>query len=198
MESLRLGGLGMKHIDRFCLDCNIKLVDENWRECRQNNKEYRCNDCVKEKLKNGYKNRNTNRMFVNGKYIPQSHPLYKPGNYKTFEDAAFDALSKYTSSTEGQVYIITNKAWEGWIKVGMAIDSEDRCNQYQTSSPFRDYNLEYKKFFTDRRKAEQIAHSLCNKKAQDRNGEWFKLDIPTAISCIEKIIIEEQHEKETA
>ena len=188
----------MKHIDRLCLDCNIKLVDENWRECRQNNKEYRCNDCVKEKLRTGYKNRNTNRMFVNGKYIPQSHPLYKPGNYKTFEDAAFDALSKYTSSTEGQVYIITNKAWKGWIKVGMAIDSEDRCNQYQTSSPFRDYTLEYKKFFTDRRKAEQVAHSLCNKKAQDRNGEWFKLDIPTAISCIEKITIEEKHEKETA
>jgi len=188
----------MKLTDKFCLDCNIKLVDENWRECRKNNKEYRCNDCVKEKLKNGYKNRNTNRMFVNGKYIPQSHPLYKPGNYKTFEDAAFDALSKYTSSTEGQVYIITNKAWAGWIKVGMAIDSEDRCNQYQTSSPFRDYNLEYKKFFTDRRKAEQIAHALCNKKAQDRNGEWFKLDISTAVACIEKIKIEEQHEKETA
>ena len=203
MESLRLGGLGMKHIKK-CSTCKTEKETKEFynNSASSDGLDSKCKVCRTEsnaRLNPKHNpNNNPQRMFVNGKYIPKSHPLYKPGNYRTFEDAAFDALSKYTSSTEGQVYIITNKAWEGWIKVGMAIDSEDRCNQYQTSSPFRDYTLQYKKFFTDRRKAEQIAHSLCNKKAQDRNGEWFKLDIPTAISCIEKIIIEEQHEKETA
>jgi len=191
MENLRLGGLGMKHIDKNCNHCNVELVlDENYDQHRLNRKDYICKECYVNYL-------NTN-MYVNGKYIPRSHPLYKPGRYKTFEDAAFSSLSKYTTSVEGQVYIITNKAWKGWIKVGMAIDSEDRCNQYQTSSPFRDYKLKYKKFFSDRRKAETIAHSLCNKKAKEKKGEWFKLDLKTAISCIEKITIEEQYEKETA
>lgn len=192
----------MKHTNN-CNKCGVELNDDNWYDCWKKRNTKQCKTC--HKLHTNNKNNpkhnpqnNPQRMFVNGKYIPKSHPLYKPGNYKTFEDAAFDALSRYTSSTEGQVYIVTNKAWEGWIKVGMAIDAEDRCNQYQTSSPFRDYTLQYKKFFTDRRKAEQIAHSLCNKKAEEREGEWFKLDIPTAIACIEKIKIEEQYEKETA
>lgn len=195
MENLRLGGLGMKHINKNCNQCNVELVlDENYKQYRYDQRDYTCMSCYS----NFKKQEHAENMYVNGKYIPRSHPLYKPGRYKTFEDAAFSSLSKYTTSVEGQVYIITNKAWKGWVKVGMAVDSEDRCNQYQTSSPFRDYKLKYKKFFTDRRKAETIAHALCTKKAKEKKGEWFKLDINTAISCIEKIIIEEQHEKETA
>jgi len=149
----------------------------------------RCKECRKDTQYEGH----SQRMYVNGKYIPRSHPLYKPGRYKTFEDAAFSSLSRYTTSSEGEVYIISNPAWDGWIKVGMAIEAEDRCKGYQTSSPMRDYKLEYKKHFDDRRKAEQVAHSLCSKKAKEKNGEWFKLDIPTAITCIEKIFIEKNN-----
>jgi hypothetical protein len=127
---------------------------------------------------------NPQRMFVSGKYIPKSHPLYKAGNFKTFEDAAFNSLSKYTTSSEGEVYIITNPAWKGWIKIGMAIDANDRCNQYQTSSPLRDFKLKFKKYFDDRRTAEQTAHTLCAKKADKRKGEWFKLDLKTAKDII--------------
>ena len=140
---------------------------------------------------------NPQRMFVSGKYIPKSHPLYKAGNFKTFEDAAFNSLSKYTTSSEGEVYIITNPAWKGWIKIGMAIDANDRCNQYQTSSPMRDYKLEYTKQFNDRRAAEAKAHKLCADKATDQNSEWFKININDAINLIESIT-EEQNERETA
>ena len=132
---------------------------------------------------------NPQRMFVSGKYIPKSHPLYKAGNFKTFEDAAFNSLSKYTTSSEGEVYIITNPAWKGWIKIGMAIDANDRCNQYQTSSPMRDYKLKFKKYFDDRRTAEQTAHTLCAKKANNRKGEWFKLDIKIAKDIINNMEI---------
>ena len=188
----------MKHIDRNCNHCNVKLVlGENYSEYRYKQKDYACKSCyleiTKEYNKVNNKIQNKLNMYVNGKYIPRSHPLHKPGNYKTFEDAAFSSLSRYASSTEGEVYIITNPAWDGWIKVGMAIEAEDRCKGYQTSSPMRDYQLEYKKYFDDRRKAEQIAHSLCSKKAKEKNGEWFKLDIPTAIACIEKIFIEKNN-----
>ena len=64
----------------------------------------------------------------------------------------------YTTSKEGEVYVITNKAWDGWVKIGMAVDAEDRLNSYQTSSPHRDYILIHKEFFSDRRRAEAQAH----------------------------------------
>jgi hypothetical protein len=117
--------------------------------------------------------KNTSRMFVNGKYVPKSHPLYKAGRYKGFEEAAFSSLENYKESAEGEVYIITNKAWDGWVKVGMAVDAEDRLKNYQTSSPFRDYVLYYSYDTDDRRKAESTAHSKLEQ-LFERNNEWFK------------------------
>ena len=44
------------------------------------------------------------------------------GNFKTFEDAAFQSLSRYSTSKGSSLYLLTNPAWKGWIKVGMAVD----------------------------------------------------------------------------
>lgn len=118
--------------------------------------------------------RNEGRMWVNGKYIVQSHPLHKPGRYKSFEDAAFSSLAKYESSTEGQVYIITNPSFPEWVKVGMAVDAEDRLRGYQTSSPFRDYELFYSWSVHDRRAAESEAHSILKEWTAGKKNEWFK------------------------
>ena len=71
----------------------------------------------------------------------KSHPLHKAGTYKGFEEAAFSSLQNFKDSPQGQVYIITNPAWEGWVKVGMAVDANDRAGNYQTASPYRDYEL---------------------------------------------------------
>ena len=128
--------------------------------------------------------KNDKRMFVDSKYISQTHPLYKAGRYKSFDDAAFSSLENYESSTEGEVYIVTNQAWKGWIKIGMAIEAEDRLKNYQTSSPLRDFKLKFKKYFDNRRVAELHAHTLCAKKADKRKGEWFKLDIKIAKDII--------------
>ena len=112
-------------------------------------------------------------MYVNGKYVAKSHPLHKPGRYKTFEAAAFSSLEKYESSVEGQVYVIVNPNFPEWVKVGMAIDSEDRLNNYQTSSPFRDYVLNYTWNVSDRRAAESESHTELHK-LYERRSEWFK------------------------
>ena len=131
--------------------------------------------------------KNKTRMFVNGKYVPKSHPLHKAGRYKTFEGAAFASLEGYINTTEGYVYIINNPCWEGWVKVGMAIDAEDRCKQYQTSSPLRDYKLCYSKYFEDRKAAEQAAHHKVNKISAERKGEWFKVSVDEAIKLIQAL-----------
>jgi len=116
--------------------------------------------------------RDQTKMFVNGKYVPKSHPLHKPGKYKTFEDAAFSSLEKYESSTEGQVYVIVNPNFPEWVKVGMAVDAADRLNGYQTSSPFRDFVLNYSWDVNDRRAAESEAHSELQKLYERRSEGW--------------------------
>lgn len=167
-------GIGVKHIRVK----NAVLEDGEWWYYGQKDGRRRVSSHVK---------KNEKRMFVNGKYIKQSHPLYKAGNYKSFEDAAFSSLTNYKKTKRGEVYIIENKAWKGWVKIGMAIDAEDRCKQYQTSSPFRDYKLKFKKYFDDRRTAEQLAHKKLKNICKDNNGEWFKVSISEAKQIIQAI-----------
>jgi len=197
----------VKHINKFCTACNRDKLVKDWykNKSQTDGLDVICKSCRKsynKKYNSKYHHihnpiENAKAMYVNGTYISRSHPLHKPGRYKTFEGAAFSALSNYEKSNKGHVYLITNPAWKGWVKVGMAVDANDRCNQYQTSSPMRDYKLEYKKQFNHRRIAESQAHKLCGKKALQQNGEWFKINIKDAINLIESIT-EEEHEKETA
>jgi hypothetical protein len=131
--------------------------------------------------------RDQTKMFVNGKYISKAHPLHKPGKYKNFEDAAFSSLAKYESSVEGQVYIVVNPNFPEWVKVGMAIDSEDRLSGYQTSSPYRDYALVSSWDVNDRRAAESEAHSKLQK-LYERRSEWFKCTPEQAQEAVSTIV----------
>lgn len=167
----------MRHIDKHCIDCSTTLVlEENWTQARLEQGKYVCKPC--------WHIRDAQRMYVNGKHISKTHPLHKAGKFKTFSDAAFESLAGYATTPEGEVYIIVNPAWKGWIKIGMAIDAEDRLKGYQTSSPLRDFKLKFKKYFDNRRIAEQQAHALCAKKASKRKGEWFKVDFKIAKDII--------------
>ena len=124
--------------------------------------------------------RDSKRMWVNGKEVSKKHPLHKPGRYKSFGDAAFTALQKDEQVKEGYVYAICNPAWPDWIKIGMAIDAQDRLNGYQTSSPMRDYVLVYDIYFKDRLEAERKAHKVAERYGE-RQGEWFKITREQAI-----------------
>ena len=152
-----------------CSTCGTELTQQNWSASWRKLGRTQCTACSKV---NNDKS-NPLSMYVNGKYISRSHPLHKPGRYKSFEAAAFSSLEKYESSTQGQVYVITNPNFPEWVKVGMAVDSEDRLNGYQTSSPFRDYALVATWDVTDRRSAESEAHQKMQK-LYERRSEWFK------------------------
>lgn len=176
-----------------CKYCNVELTENN------TNAQYRkgwsiCKHCFNSKYKktsheSGIRG-NPKRMYVNGKYISRKHPLYKPGKYKTFSDAAFDGTYKLESIKEGYVYAITNPAWPEWVKIGMAIDADDRCNGYQTSSPFRDYTIEHVVVTNNRRAAEAEAHKLATRISKEVRGEWFKLDIEQAKTILNNITID--------
>tara|TARA_R110000765_G_scaffold288085_1_gene384434 strand:- start:193 stop:762 length:570 start_codon:yes stop_codon:yes gene_type:complete len=149
-------------------------------------------DGVRRSMSNAIR-RNKNRMYVGGKYISKFHPLYKPGTYKDFSSAAFSSLEGYEDSTEGYVYIISNPAWESWHKVGMAVDAWDRCASFQTSSPLRDFKLEYCRHFKDRRSAESEVHGLLRLLHIPSRGEWFQCPIDQLKKHIQTIK-GEQHE----
>ena len=170
---------GQTPIDK-CNSCGVNLEDSNWSDSWKAVGRTQCTDCSKK-----YNDKsNNNRMYVNGRYVPQTHPLYKAGRYQSFDDAAFSSLQNYERSSEGQVYVIINNAWPEWVKIGMAVDAEDRCNGYQTSSPFRDYKVMYAVSTKDRRKAEAAAHKAAEKVAE-RRGEWFKMSVAQAKECIQ-------------
>ena len=166
---------------RYCRDCKEELdVTTNWSESSRKARVYRCKRCHADNQTsfNHIHAPRTNklRMFVDGKYISRKHPLYKPGRYKTFNDAAFSSLVNYVLSTEGEVYILKNPAWKNWYKIGKAIESTDRCNGYQTGSPHRDYELVTYKKFKHRGVAEKMAHSLAESLSRKRAKEWFYIE----------------------
>lgn len=169
-----------------CCSCKVELNDSNRYKSQVNMNGGFCRDCQKENALKACKKSNPNRMYVNGKYIPKSHPLFKAGRYKSFGDAAFSSLQKDKKVKEGYVYAIVNPAWPDWIKIGMAIDSEDRLNGYQTSSPMRDYALVYSVFSNNRSKDERKAHKLAEKIAE-RRGEWFNIPQDKAIDILKEI-----------
>lgn len=135
-----------------------------------------CKDC-RSKFE---RSRNDNRMFVNGKHISTSHPLYKPGRYKALDDA-WSHTEIDQRSVDGEVYIVRSPAHPDWLKVGKAVNSEERLNGYQTASPHRDYVLEYCEHFENRHQAEKAIHRMLEKHKHcfERKGEWFKTYIPT-------------------
>lgn len=123
--------------------------------------------------------RDSQRMYVNGKEVSKKHPLHKPGRYKSLDDVWSHSVIDDTK--EGDVYAIVNKAWPDWVKVGKASIAEDRLSGYQTSSPFRDYEIIAKIAVEDRHQKEREMHKVFEHFADDRNGEWFKLDKVKAI-----------------
>ena len=149
-------------MNKCCNHCDVLLDNINWSigNVRKNN--YICRVCDSKKGKR-------NRLKRLALSIHQT------------------ALRQYNQVKAGHVYIISNPAWPEWVKVGMAIDAADRCCNYQTSSPFRDYVVEYSFASTNRREDESIAHQKLAVISQDRRGEWFKLPVAEAIGCISGI-----------
>jgi hypothetical protein len=85
----------------------------------------------------------------------------------------------------GFVYVITNPAWDDYCKIGRAFDPESRLKGYQTSSPFRDYELYGARYFDNAAQAEMEMHMRLAKYREE--GEWFYIDPATALVEIDKL-----------
>lgn len=83
-------------------------------------------------------------------------------------------------------YIVTNPAFPNYIKLGITNDPVRRLISYQTADPFRKYKLEYKILINSFIALEIEKHFKCNFSLD--NGEWYKMEVNTAISIIKEIL----------
>ena len=170
-ETTKLAIVGRTPTDKECISCSVPLTEDNWYSSFVEKKHYKCKTC--------YDIRRVENRVKRGERSPSL--LAKLFGWKTQE--------VYNQVKEGSVYIMENPAWKGWVKVGMAVDPTDRLKNYQTSSPFRDYQLLYTYEVDDRRAAESAAHVRLAKECDNIN-EWFRL--PAAIA--NELILEVIHE----
>ena len=110
-------------------------------------------------------------------YVQQGGKLEKILLNSNLTVDAIQAVTEvlYSTKNKGYIYAITNPAWPDWIKIGKAIDADNRLNSYQTSSPKRDYELLYCKYFDDYHEVEKEAHTLASKFSAETNNEWFHI-----------------------
>ena len=102
------------------------------------------------------------------------------------KDIAVLAKALYDRDKEGYVYAITNPAWPEWIKIGKAMDSDDRLDRFQTGDPMREYKGLCCAKFEDRNVAERKAHKLAETKGE-RRYEWFKITEEQAVEILQEI-----------
>ena len=77
------------------------------------------------------------------------------------------------------VYVISNPAYKGEYKIGIAKYVEARLNSYQTSDPNRSYKLEYKLETLYFREIEKFIHNKF-----ENNHEWVKADLTKIVTEI--------------
>lgn len=86
----------------------------------------------------------------------------------------------------GYLYIISNDAWPGWYKVGTTENLTKRLHTYQTSSPFRDYNLLYSLHHPKYKEAEILIKETMKHFAIEIRNEWYKCDFSIVKSRLEE------------
>lgn len=118
------------------------------------------------------------RQQVTGKAPkPQPKPERLPSVYNP---PVFEEGSKH-----GYVYVMTNLAWPQYVKVGSANDLHKRLAQFNTGSPWRDYEIRHWVYVDDRRAAEARVHEML--KEFRAGGEWFNTWLTEAVECLDEV-----------
>lgn len=97
-------------------------------------------------------------------------------------------------SAKGWVYIISNPAMPGILKIGFSLkDPELRAQELANTGIPHAYAVEYEILIENPREIEQLAHKRLHKKREGK--EWFRCNLEEAIHAIRtvaktKIILE--------
>lgn len=143
--------------------------------------------CLK-KAENKIKNGESTRKVAEWLFLETNRYISHVGLWEYItKKTKIDFTELCDKQPDGYVYILTNPAWSDWVKVGRAVNTKDRCSQFQTSSPHRDYKMYFKRKFKLHKEAEETAHELLKKESLDFNKEWFKINKEKAKEIIKNI-----------
>jgi len=84
---------------------------------------------------------------------------------------------KSSRDKEGYVYIVSNSNFPGWVKIGVTEDIKARLRTYQTSSPLRNYRIEYYIHHPDCYDAEKKIAEKLKYFATAIKNEWFMCNL---------------------
>ena len=85
------------------------------------------------------------------------------------------------------IYVISNPKYLGEYKVGVAKNWKSRLNSYQTSSPDREYKMEYKVETANFNKIEKTVHNFFGNKNQLKH-EWVQAPLVEIKDKINELI----------
>jgi hypothetical protein len=92
-----------------------------------------------------------------------------------------------TRNEKGFVYVMTNPAFPGWVKIGSTTDLQSRLAGYQTGDPHASFEYNHYKFFPLRKQVEAKLHlQFGNRRG---TGEWFEISIEEAIDAIDAFVL---------
>ena len=101
---------------------------------------------------------------------------------------------EWLSKAKGEIYIISNPAWRGWIKVGKSINADKRLSQFQACCPLKDFEIVKIITVKNQIKAERKILEFMKFFAEDNNGEWIKINTDKAKEILKTN--KEKHETE--
>lgn len=84
------------------------------------------------------------------------------------------------------IYLITHPQFEGWVKVGEAIDVNERLKTFNCGSPV-DYTL-VKKWKVGGALNDKTVHRALESMGIERNREWFLMDEVEAIAYVGALV----------
>lgn len=86
----------------------------------------------------------------------------------------------------GYLYIITNEAFVGWVKVGTTENLTQRLHVYQTCDPFRKYKVIYSIQHPKYKEAEKKIKETMKYFALETKNEWYRVDLNIAKSRLDE------------
>ena len=87
---------------------------------------------------------------------------------------------------EGYLYIITNDAFPGWVKVGTTENLSKRLHTYQTGDPLRRYKVVYSIHHPKYKDAEKKIKETMKRFALRIKNEWYEVDLGIAKSRLDE------------
>ena len=88
------------------------------------------------------------------------------------------------NSSEGFLYCMTNSYYKGWVKVGRTYDTKKRLSAFNTSTPYKNFKLEYERKFQDYILSEFLLLQKLDNICEKKKGEWFKIKVSKTIKII--------------